>query len=86
MSYILQYDLLFNNFLLDDDFTSKRNKHMLVKNLEEKKEEPGENNVLVADFMSLISPIPAGQLSTFQDLLNTAWKILREFINSNRLI
>lgn len=37
MSDILQYDLLSNNSLLDDDFTSKRNKHMLVKKLEEKK-------------------------------------------------
>ena len=35
---------------------------------------PGENDVLVADVMSLIHHIPLGQLSTFQDLLNATWK------------
>ena len=36
--------------------------------------EPGENNALVVDFMSLMHGIHQGQLSTFQDLLNAAWK------------
>ena len=40
--------------------------------------EPRENNVLVVDFMSLIHRVPMGQLSTLQDLLNTAWRHIKE--------
>ena len=40
--------------------------------------EPRENNVLVVDFMSLIHRALMGQLSTLQDLLNTAWKHIKE--------
>ena len=45
-----------------------------LKKLEENSMEPGENNALVVDFMSLMHGIHQGQLSTFQDLLNAAWK------------
>ena len=83
MSDILQYDLLSNNSLFVYDFTSKTDKYMLVKKLEESlinknNMEPGENNnVLVLDIMSLIRRIPMGQLFTFQDLFNAAWKHIK---------
>ena len=80
MSDILQFDLLSNNSLSDKQINPC--KYMLVKNLEENlinenHMEPGENNVLVVDVMSLIRLIPMGQLSTFQDLLNAARKHIK---------
>ena len=66
MSDTLQYNLLSNNSSFDNDFTSKSNKYILVKKLEENlinesNMEPQENNVLVVAFMSLIRRIPMGQ-------------------------
>ena len=69
MSDILQYHLLSNNSIFDNDFTSKTNKYMLVKKLgenltNENNMEPGENNVLVVDVMPLIRRILLGQFVT----------------------
>ena len=69
MSDILQYHLLSNNSIFDNDFTSKTNKYMLVKKLgenltNENNMEPGENNILVVDVMPLIRRIFLGQFVT----------------------
>ena len=80
MSDILQYDLLSNDSLFVYDFTSNTDKYMLVKEnlINENNMELGENNnVLVLDIMSLIRRIPMGQLFTFQDLFNVAWKHIK---------
>lgn len=47
---------------------------MLVKKPNKRKQYGTESDVLVVDVMPLIRHIPLGQLSTFQDLLNAAWK------------
>lgn len=39
--------------------------------------EPGESNLLVVDFMSLLRSIPIDQLSRLQDLLNATWKHIK---------
>ena len=64
MSDILQYDLIYNNFLFDNDFTSKSNNYMLVKKLEE--------NLINKNYME-----PGNWLSTFQDLLTAALKHIK---------
>ena len=81
-SEVLEYDLICKSYLFVNDYTSKPDKYVLVKKLEEKlvTEEvviPAEdNNVLIVDFMSLICRIPVGTLTTFLDLFNPAWKYM----------
>ena len=90
MSEKLEYDLISKSSVFDNDYTSKPDKYVLVKKIEEKivTEEvviPTEdNNALIVDFMSLIHRIPVGTLTTFLDLFNAAWKHLCNVCNFNR--
>lgn len=82
---IPRYDLLPNNSLFHNDFTSKPVKYMIAKKLKEylineNNIQPRENTALVVDFLSLVRLIPMGQLSTFQDVLNGNISSTRKYI------
>ena len=92
MSEILQYNLLTNNSLFEEQVPSKPDKHKIVTKLENILQIKNDfeslddtNNVLVVDVMSLLRHLLMKNFQDFQELLGAGWNYVNSVCKFNEL-